>query len=137
MPYRIQEMFAQLGGLGLAGAPVYTGATQITYKDKCDEVLPNGSYVDAKGLHFHTGVMWRVNGKPGQIWKLAVTLEPSDTYTVRLLRVHPMTEIVETGAAATVLMEFEDVYCDQVQKIAEYVYDQCIIKLNDGSIPLS
>lgn len=137
IPYRIQEMLAQLGGLGLQGAVVYTGGTQLVYKDEYDEVLPDGSFVDDRGLHYHTGLMWKVNGKPRQTWKLAVTLEPSDTYTVRMLQVHPVHEIIERGQAATVLMEYEDVYCDQVQQIAEHVYDQCIRRFNDGWIPLS
>jgi hypothetical protein len=134
MNWRIQTIIDQLGGTGLRGAFVYTGAQQITYKDRPDEMTPDPSRIDGDGVHFDTGIMWKVNGKHSQTWKELVTLEPSDTYTVRLLKIHTPQQWHKTGQPCEVLYEASGVYCDMLQAIAEEAYDTAIKEHNGGFI---
>lgn len=135
--WRCQTIINQLGGLGLRGAFAYTGASQITYKDRPDEMTPDASRIDGYGIHFDTGIMWRVNGKRGQTWKELVTLEPSDTYTVRVLKINtPHQQLKDGRPPCEVLYEAIDVYCDILQSVAEDAYDTAIKEHNDGWIPL-
>ena len=136
MNWRCQTIINQLGGLGLRGAICYTGGQQVTYKDRPDEMTPDPSRIDRGGVHFDTGIMWKVNGKRSQTWKELVTLEPSDTYTVRLLKINTPQQWAKTGYPCEVLYEASDVYCDMLQAIAEEAYDTAIKERNDGWIPL-
>jgi len=143
VPYQIQAMREQLGK-GLNGALAYVGASQLTYSCKDEsggaesKVLENGA-IDAP-----VALIFKVNGKRGAGWKMIVSLEPSDTYTVRLWqasRIGPKraTSLIEAGKpipVGEVLDTVTDVYCDQLQDIVEQMYDKAIKEKNDGFIPL-
>jgi hypothetical protein len=92
LPETIRTIIAQAGGLGLAGAFTYVGASQFTYR--CAEA--EGEYrsgrpsrlVSEAGLGFvdyEVGLQARVNGKRGRGWTLIIAYEPDDTYTVWLV----------------------------------------------------
>lgn len=126
--WRTETIFEQLGGLGLRGALTYTGATQITFKDE-DNGTPLPSRIENGYLFAECYVAFRPNAGRRR-WKLIVTLEPSDTYTVRLLR------LTQYGTVAEVLDECEDVYCEDLQRITEQMYDDAIKRHLGGFIPI-
>ena len=101
------QTIAQLGGKGLTGALVYMGTKKI---------IVGKDYI---GLH--------VNGKRGEHWAVKITLDWSDTYTVELL--------AYKGKKMQVLASRSDVYCDELQKVVEDMYDNGIKEHNQGIIP--
>ena len=138
VPYQIQAIMEQLGN-GLRGARAYVGASQLTYSCKQEtgggesKVLDNG-LVDAP-----VALTFKVNGKKGAGWKIIISIEPSDTYTVRLWK--PVRAIAKkvaegrwNGKLGEVLDESSDVYCDQLQESVERMYDRAIQKHNGGFI---
>jgi hypothetical protein len=141
VPYQIQAIMEQLGN-GLRGARAFVGASQLTYSCKHEtgsgesKVLDNG-LVDAP-----VALTFNVNGKKSAGWKIIISLEPSDTYTVRLWKPIPMRakKVLEgrwDGKLGEVLDESSDVYCDQLQESVERMYDRAIQQHNGGFIPLS
>lgn len=142
-PHQIEQMSQQIG-LGLNGGFVYVGASQKVYR--CDHecggsesrVLDNGMIEAPVNLTF------RVNGKPRQQWKMIVSLEGDDTYTVYLWRpVRPSYAKITRLKASNVPVIFgqvidqtSDIYCDQLQSCIEQMYDKAIKTLNQGFIPL-
>lgn len=136
MDWRIEQMVEQLGGLGLGSAFVYCGATQIAQKAREDDSKPDPSIVTEEGLiDFQTGIQFKVNGR--STWKMIVTLEPSDTYTVRLWQGNFAGKTARSGLYGEILYEFTDVYCDSLQDIVEGIYDKAINEYLDGFIPLN
>lgn len=133
--WRIEQMIALLGGLGLGGSFAYVGASQIVYKSREDESKPDPSKVTDVGLiDYQIGIQFKINGK--RLWKIIVSLEPSDTYTVRLWQGYSISTVDLLGIWGRVLYEFTDVYCDSLQDIVEHVYDTAIEEYLDGFIPL-
>jgi hypothetical protein len=125
MHWRTEQIIHQLGGFGMGGAFIYTGRnSKIAAAAQDRRPDPSVWDEDHGTLSFETGLMWKVNMGPGQLWKMAVTLEPSDTYTVYYMRLHGPREAAETGKLATLVTKFEDVYCDQLQSIVESTYDE-------------
>lgn len=143
IPQTIQSIQQQLGH-GLTGAMVYVGASHPTYLCKHEyggaesKVLENGM-IDAP-----VSLSFKVNGKRGQGWRIFISLEPSDTYTVRLWKsiktslkktckllqekkIIPVGEVLDTAT---------DIYCDQLQECVEGMYDRAIKAHNQGFIPL-
>jgi len=132
MGYKVDTIASQIGR-GLNGGLAYVGAHGLAGKEiaggECD------SHVDDRGfVIFDTGLMFKVNGKRGSTWKMIVTLEGSDTYTVRLMKVFSVKKFAKTGKIAQVLDEATDVYCDQLQDVIEGIYDKAIRDLCDGWI---
>ena len=137
MHWRIKTMIEQLGGTGLTGAIVYCGGRDTTYMGRDDDAYPDPSYVDERGLvGYQIGICFRVNGKRGRNWKMLITLEPNDTYTVRLWCAATRSQ-QRQGIFGVVLDERTDVYADQLQEVVERVYDQAIKNHCDGFIPMS
>lgn len=108
MDIDLQETVEQLGGAGLYGALVYTGTRRII-----------------KGKDY---ISLQVNGKPGFGWFITITLDPSDTYIVELA--------AHRGDKVESLAKETDVYCDELQRTVEQMYDEAIKKHNRGFIPL-
>jgi len=133
LPYQIQAMLEQMGS-GLSGARVYVGASKLTYSCKYEtggaasKVMKNGT-VDAP-----VALIFSVNGKRGAGWKMIVSLEPSDTYTVRLWKPCWRTSSDRVGE---ILDESSDIYCDQLRECIERMYDRAIQKHCGGFIPLN
>lgn len=143
LPYQIEAMVKQIGQ-GLNGGFVYVGASKKYFTCKystggaTSTVLPNGT-VDAP-----VSLVFRVNGKRNAGWRFIVSIEPSDTYTVRLwkpikiglkktcqlMAENKMVPVGEVIDSAT------DVYCDQLQDCIERMYDKAIKEHNQGFIPL-
>ena len=112
LPYQIQSIINQCGGIGLRGAFVYVGAHQFVYnvtKEMSDSKFEDGF------LTFGCGLMFKVNGG-SRGWKMAITLENSDTYTVRLMAIR--------NCKATLLDSASDIYCDNLQSCVESMYDR-------------
>lgn len=135
MDYRIQAMIDQMGGRGLRGAFVYCGASQIGYKAECAGTPDASTFTEDGFVKYQVGLTFKVNGKRSQTWKMIVSYEPSDTYTVRLIKVHGTGTFVETGVASVLLAEAaECVYADELQRVVEELYDSAIRRFNDGFI---
>jgi hypothetical protein len=139
LPETIRTIIAQAGGLGLAGAFTYVGASQFTYRCPQAEVEYRSSrpsrLVSEAGLGFvdyEVGLQTRVNGKRGRAWTLIIAYEPDDTYTVWLLEA-----CQGRKAGSMVLACHRDVYCDVLQSVIESTYDEAIREHNGGFIPLS
>jgi hypothetical protein len=141
IPYQIQAIMEQLGS-GLRGARAYVGASQLTYSCKQEsgggesKVLENG-LVDAP-----VALTFNVNGKKGAGWKIIISIEPSDTYTVRLWKpvrvsAKKVAEGRWDGKNGEILDESTDIYCDQLQESVERMYDRAIQKHSGGFIPLN
>jgi len=135
MHWRIETMVAQLGGRGMSGAFLYTGASQMGYKAREDDATPRDSGVEKHGLiSYEIGIQFKVNST--KRWKIIVTLESNDTYTIRLWHPFRRDKFIRTGIVGEVLDKATDVYCDQLQSIVESIYDQAIEKYCNGCIPL-
>ncbi len=126
-PYTIRTMLAQLG-TGLYGGICYCGGNYFVYKHpdynqdrECRPDTPS-RFADDR-VNFDIGVSFDVNGKPGEDWKMAVTYEQDDTYSVWLWS--------KNG-----LLDSRDcVYWDALQSAVEQMYDKAIKKHNGGFIP--
>lgn len=139
IPYRITEIIAQVGGAGIHGAPCYTGGCKgLCYKERDDGRKPDASRFDEEtgSLHWEVGLSWLVNVKRNQTWKMVVAYEPCDTYTVYLLKIHGPMTAAKTGKLAVLVDSADDVYCDNLQRVAEGMYDDLIERVNGGFIPL-
>ena len=139
--WRIEQMMEQVGALSKDishNCFAYIGATNPVYKAREDDALPDPSRVGKDGMiEYQVGLQFNVNIKPG--WKMIVTLEPSDTYTVRLWRQHRRDTWLQkdgTMLVGEVIEEMTDVYCDELQEVVEKIYDQAIHKYNRGGIPI-
>lgn len=133
--WRIEQMIELLGGLGLESSFTYTGATRIVCKSREDGSKPDPSLVTDAGLvDYQVGIQFKVNGK--RFWKMVVSLEPSDTYTVRLWQGYTIPRIARSGKFGEVLYEFSDVYCDSLQDMVEHIYDLAVDEYLGGFIPL-
>jgi len=139
LPETIRTIIAQAGGLGLAGAFTYVGASQFTYR--CAEAEREyrssrpSRLVSEAGLGFvdyEVGLQARVNGKRGRAWTLIIAYEPDDTYTVWLVEAWRGRK-----AGSMVLACHRDVYCDVLPSLVESTYDEAIREHNGGFIPLS
>ena len=112
LPYEIQSIISQCGGMGLHGAFVYVGAHNFVYnvtKEMKDSKFEDGF------LTFGCGLIFKVNGG-NRGWKMAITLENSDTYTVYLYSTrNNIQKIIDST---------NDVYCDNLQEVVESMYDE-------------
>lgn len=59
-------------------------------------------------------LIFQVSIKPGASYKVAVTLDASDTYTVQLYKCR--------GIKSEVIKEIDDIYNDNLSKV---IYDMC------------
>ncbi len=132
--WRIQQMIQQMGGMGLNGAFTYTGARRITYKAREDDGKPGDSVWDDKSgtLSYDYGIMFTPNLNINA--RMIVTVEYSDTYTIRLLKVHQLRTAVKTGQQAQVLAVCTDVYDDMLQDCVERMYDEWVREHQDNWI---
>ena len=123
LPYTIQSIIDQTGGHRLNGAFAYIGAHKFVYSDRGidNSKFENGS------LSFGVGLIFKVNGG-SRGWKMCISLEPSDTYTVRLMAVR--------GGTCKLLDVAEGVYCDMLQSVVETMYDGAIKKYCGGFISI-
>lgn len=133
VPYPIQAIVGQLGGMGLQGAIAYTGGHNFAYACKSgrgdSKVTPEGC------VDYDTGFSFHVNGKRGRKWIIIVSLEFSDTYTVYLWQSATPKKRGQ-GIYGEILDKREDVYCDMLQEVAERMYDNAIKKYNKGFISI-
>lgn len=130
--WRIEEIL-QLLGRGLNGAFAYIGADQLVYNCLDVDSKPLASTVDDKGLiSCEVGLMFRVNlGRPK--WKMVITVEPSDTYKLRLWK--PLS-LVKTGKVGEVMVEYGDIYCEDLKRFVEETYDEWAKKIHGAFIPM-
>lgn len=139
-PYTIQTIIQQAGGMGLNGAFVYCGSKDFVYKhpdrDRDYECRPSfRSHVSTEhgAVESEVSLSFKVNGKRGQAWTEIICYEPDDTYSVYLLRKANKKER-EQGKIAKALDCRSDVYCDELQRVIENMYDSAIKKYNNGFI---
>ena len=138
LPPIIQTIFEKLGGTGLRGAMCYTGAKRPAYNCVHPDSYPDfeSSVSDDGYLKAQCYVQFDVNVKRSQIWRMVVCYEPSDTYTVYLLKLNGLEKHTKTGKASEVITTIDDVYCDQLQSVVESIYDDAIKQYNGGFINL-
>lgn len=135
LPPIISDMFDQLGR-GMRGAICYTGGKRPAYNCVHPDTYPDfeSSVNDDGYLKAQCYIQFDVNVKRSQIWRMIVCYEPSDTYTVYLLKLNSINKMSETGKASEVIASYQSVYCDQLQAIVESTYDEAIKKYNGGFI---
>jgi hypothetical protein len=121
LPQEIKDIISQTGGNGLYGAFAYIGARAFTY-----EYTTFGSKFENGYLKMGVGLMFKVNGG-NRGWRMAITVEPDDTYTVRLIAVR---------GKAKLLDEKTNVYCDNLKNIVEDMYDNAIKNHCNGFITI-
>ena len=148
LPYQIEAMVSQLGGRGLNGAMAYVGASKPTYSCKFETGGANSKVTENGLVDAPVSLAFSVNGKRGAGWKIIVSIEASNTYTVRLwkpLNATALARAKEMAAAKAegrperygeVLDESSDVYCDVLKEVVERMYDRAIKKDGDGFVPL-
>lgn len=132
-PLTINTIATQLGS-GINGALCYVGAHGFSYEcppghdivarpDSSSSITPNGL------VDYGVGLAFKVNGPPRAGWKIIVTYEPDDTYSVYMTR--PPKKIVEfkrQGLRGVVLDQASDVYCDNLKQVVENMYDRALKK---------
>lgn len=138
IPYTIRTIIEQMGGQGIRGAFAYVGGHNLLYKCPQVESEYRSSYRSHErldgGVDYDVGLMFKVNGKRGQMWHMIVAYEGDDTYTVWLVRIATPKQRAE-GKHAIVLAHHEDVYWEDLQGIVEQTYDRAIKEHNQGFIP--
>ena len=133
--WRTDTMIEQMGGLGINGAFIYTGARKVSYKCRDDDSKPLNSKVLDNGLiDYEIGIQYKPN--IGRNWKMIVSLEGDDTYTVRLWKPYTAPRAAKTGLFGEVVTEFEGVYDDMLQDIVESTYDNAIKEHFGGFISI-
>jgi hypothetical protein len=138
---QVEAIFYCLGGVGLNSACGWCGGHQFSFKERRnadgtpDLGYPDPSKVDDTGVHYQTGVQFKVNGKTGQTWSMIISYEPNDTFTARLCWVYGPAKRLETGKWGEVMAEATDLQDDNLQDVVEQMYDQEITARN-GGIPI-
>lgn len=131
IPDRIQTIIEQLGR-GLTGALVRVGGRLIAYNyqplTRPSRVTPAGAVESECSLTFS------VNGKPGEMWRVVVSYEPSDTYTVRLWRLC-RSHGLDNPRMGEIIGYADDVYCDMLREVVVSLYEEAIHEHCNGSIP--
>jgi hypothetical protein len=126
-PYSIQNIMEQLRH-GMVGALDYVGGHELFFNHP-----PNGrdhecrssfrSHVGENGgLKYEVGLNFRVNGKPGESWRMTVAYEPDDTYSVWLMRDSVRRQL----SMPEVLANVDQVNSDDLQQAVESIYDEAI-----------
>lgn len=124
-PYSIQNIMEQLRH-GMVGALDYVGGHELFFNHP-----PNGrdhecrsrfrSHVGENGrLKYEVGLSFRVNGKPGENWRMAIAYEPDDTYSVWLMRDVARRHL----SMPEVLASADQVGSDDLQHVVESLYDE-------------
>lgn len=131
MNNQINAMLDQMGR-GINGALAYVGAQNISYKERADESTPDSSTYDDKTgtLDYQVGVQFKPNLNINA--RFVVTLEPSDTYTIRFIKLLPISH--KSGKVSKMLKVIGDVYCDQLQTLIEQTYDEWVNEHQQGFI---
>ena len=138
-PLTINTIVAQLGS-GIRGALCYVGAHGFSYEcppghevsvrpDRTSSIAPNGL------VDYGVGLAFKVNGPPRAGWKMIVTYEPDDTYSVYMTR--PPKKIVEfnrQGLLGVVTDQASDVYCDNLKEVVENMYDRALKKYESRNV---
>ena len=90
-PINLDETISHLGGRGLNSALAYTGTRKLE--------------------HSELRLRLYVNGKPGHMWYISITVSGADLYDVELWSVR--------GRDKRLLGEMGDLYCDRLQQAVE------------------
>lgn len=122
-PYTIRTIIEQMGGTGINGGFCYIGALKgITFKhpDRYTDCECRSSFTseydkENNTINFDVGIMFPVNGKRGQGWKMVISYEPDDTYSVFLW-----------SAKVGLIDHRSNVYCDELQHTVESMYDRAM-----------
>jgi hypothetical protein len=126
-PYSIQNIMEQLRH-GMVGALDYVGGHELFFNHP-----PNGrdhecrsafrSHVSENGgPRYEVGLSFRVNGKPGENWRMTIAYEPDDTYTVWLMRDTARRHLL----TCEVLASMDQVNSDDLQHAVESIYDEAV-----------
>ena len=135
LPWQVQSIIDQMGGLGLRGGFVYMGASQFLYNVNPPDAEKGLIQVNADGtIRFDVGLMFKVNLKG--TWKIVIGVDTNDTYTVILWR-KASKEEQEQGLIGVVVEKMEEVYCEQLQSCVEEIYDRAVRNYQNGLIYIS
>lgn len=135
-PYSIQHIMEQLRH-GMVGALDYVGGHELFFTHP-----PNGrdhecrssfhSHVGENGSpKYEVGLSFRVNGKPGENWRMSIAYEPDDTYTVWLVRDIERRKLT----MSEVLACMEQVNSDDLQHAVESIYDEAMRTPEQNFVP--
>lgn len=83
---------------------------------------------DTDSVDFTVGLLFPVNGKPGEDWEIVISYEPCDEYALWL------TAIVDGRRVK--LSARDGVYGDELKEAVIDIYDQAIHDRNGGFINL-
>ncbi|MGH7941378.1 MAG: hypothetical protein ACREFR_09935 [Limisphaerales bacterium] len=126
-PYSIQTIMEQLKH-GTVGALDYVGGRELFFNHPADgrdhECRSSfHSQMNESGrVEYEVGLSFRVNGMPGENWRMTVAYEPDDTYTVWLLRDFAPRQ----RSLAQVLGSLDQVRGEGLQQAIESIYDDAI-----------
>jgi hypothetical protein len=131
-PYTINTIVAQLG-TGFYGALCYVGAHGFSYEcppgnegetrpDRASSITPDGL------VDYGVGLAFKVAGPPRAGWRIIVTYEPCDTYSVYMTRPPKKVECAEQGLRGVVLDQASDVYCDNLRHVVQNMFDRALEK---------
>lgn len=113
---------------GTVGALDYVGGRELFFNHPPDgrdhecrssfrsEIAENGR------LKYEVGLSFRVNGMPGENWRITIAYEPDDTYTVWLL----CDFAPRQQSLPQVLASVDQVRGDGLQQAIESIYDDAM-----------
>jgi len=136
MNWQIEQMVQQLGGTGFRGALGYIGASKLSFRHRPDNGTPDASTFDDKtgAITFETGLSFKPNTKANT--RIIVTLEPSDTYIIRFVKLYPPSTLARTGKGSKMIKVIGDVYAEDLQHLVEQTYDEYIKEFQNGFIEI-
>ena len=127
-------------GHGTIGALAYVGGHELFFNHPAggrdvERRSSFRSHLDDDGrLIYEVGLSFRVNGKPGEDWRMAVAYEPDDTYTILLFRASAPRSPGNCNRADEVLLRIENVQDDDLQHAVETLYDDAL-KTHANKLP--
>lgn len=135
--HTVDCLFAHLGAMSFSGALVLCGAPRgkVKYRFPDDastdyEVrgMPSAWNPATGTVDFSVGLLFPVNGTPGEAWEFVVSYEPGDDYRVWLTAKVEGKRVVIDGAS--------EVYGDGLSETVIRIYDEAIRVRNGGFISL-
>jgi len=124
LPQFALDIYEQLGGWRLRGAITYCGGREVRY-GKFNPSYPQVEPDDNCLFDFTNCLRFRPNTNRKSL--IIIAIQPSDTYTVWLWR-------EKKELTGEIVGYADDVYCDNLQRIVEGMYDAYIKEYQKGFI---
>jgi hypothetical protein len=138
LPYTITTMLAHMGGFTFRGAPVRLGVDRrnVTFRHPDygfeEEVRGEQPYWAIEGyLHYTVGIDLPVNGKRSEGWRMIVSLDGNDLYSVWLIA-----SDYKGQGRPHMLEAASSVYAEDLIVVMDDIHTRAIEEYCDGFIPL-